>query len=73
MTTRDGGTGLGLAIVSKILEEHGGGIELLDNPDGRGGQVRLRLSKDAAKDAAKTVAPADPAPVRAAALIKERA
>jgi two-component system nitrogen regulation sensor histidine kinase NtrY len=41
MTTRDGGTGLGLAIVSKILEEHGGGIELLDNPSGRGGRVRM--------------------------------
>ncbi|WP_046863870.1 sensor histidine kinase NtrY-like [Microvirga massiliensis] len=45
MTTRDGGTGLGLAIVSKILEEHGGGIELLDNPAGRGGQVRIRIPK----------------------------
>ena len=42
MTTREGGTGLGLAIVSKILEEHGGGIELRDNParlDGTGAQV----------------------------------
>ncbi|MCA0201712.1 MAG: DUF4118 domain-containing protein, partial [Proteobacteria bacterium] len=27
------GTGLGLAIVGKILEDHGGGIELLDRPD----------------------------------------
>jgi two-component system nitrogen regulation sensor histidine kinase NtrY len=67
MTTRDGGTGLGLAIVSKILEEHGGGIELLDNPERRGGQVRLWLSKTA-------VSPADPAPARAAAALhKERA
>jgi two-component system nitrogen regulation sensor histidine kinase NtrY len=41
MTTRDGGTGLGLAIVGKILEDHGGRIELLDNPAGRGGRVRL--------------------------------
>jgi two-component system nitrogen regulation sensor histidine kinase NtrY len=41
MTTREGGTGLGLAIVGKILEDHGGRIELLDNPDGRGGRVRL--------------------------------
>jgi two-component system nitrogen regulation sensor histidine kinase NtrY len=41
MTTREGGTGLGLAIVAKILEEHGGGIELADNPQGRGGRVRM--------------------------------
>ena len=44
-TTRDGGTGLGLPIVAKIFEEHGGGIELLDNPEvengGRGARVRL--------------------------------
>jgi two-component system, NtrC family, nitrogen regulation sensor histidine kinase NtrY len=43
MTTREGGTGLGLAIVGKIFEEHGGGIELLDNPEGRGACVRIRL------------------------------
>ena len=42
MTTRAGGTGLGLAIVGKILEEHGGGVELLDRLDGlRGARVRL--------------------------------
>ncbi|WP_375465373.1 ATP-binding protein [uncultured Methylobacterium sp.] len=45
MTTREGGTGLGLAIVSKVLEEHGGGIELNDNPAGRGGQVRMRVPR----------------------------
>ncbi|WP_406858099.1 PAS domain-containing sensor histidine kinase [Alsobacter sp. KACC 23698] len=42
MTTREGGTGLGLAIVAKILEDHGGGIELLDNPGvPMGGLVRM--------------------------------
>lgn len=51
MTTREKGTGLGLAIVKKILEEHGGGIELLDAPrdtaessGGRGATVRLTLA-----------------------------
>ena len=57
MTTRDGGTGLGLAIVSKILEDHGGGIELLDNPAGRGGRVRMWISRT---NEAATVADAAP-------------
>jgi two-component system nitrogen regulation sensor histidine kinase NtrY len=61
MTTREGGTGLGLAIVSKILEEHGGGIELADNPAGRGGRVRLwfrNVSADADKEASASPAAA---------------
>ena len=45
MTTREGGTGLGLAIVGKILEDHGGGIDLLDRADAgegsRGARIRL--------------------------------
>ncbi len=44
MTTRDGGTGLGLPIVAKILEEHGGGIQLLDAPGGQGALVRMSLA-----------------------------
>ncbi len=41
MTTRAEGTGLGLPIVAKILEDHGGGIELLDAPSEQGARVRL--------------------------------
>lgn len=54
MTTREGGTGLGLAIVGKVLEEHGGGIELLDNPAGRGGLVRLHFPFETKTDKADT-------------------
>ena len=61
MTTREGGTGLGLAIVSKVLEEHGGVIELDDNPAGRGGQVRMRVPRETGPGADA----ASPAPITA--------
>jgi two-component system nitrogen regulation sensor histidine kinase NtrY len=51
MTTREKGTGLGLAVVSKIIEEHGGQLDLLDSPavaaGGRGAMVRITLPRPA--------------------------
>jgi two-component system nitrogen regulation sensor histidine kinase NtrY len=48
VTTREKGTGLGLAIVGRILEDHGGRIELSDAaekyPGQRGAWMRLRFS-----------------------------
>jgi two-component system nitrogen regulation sensor histidine kinase NtrY len=55
VTTREKGTGLGLAIVGKILEEHGGGIELRDasehEPGRRGAWVRMHFSAGATAEA----------------------
>ena len=55
MTTREKGTGLGLAIVTKIIEEHGGRIELLDSPEvqrgGHGALIRITLPALAAEAA----------------------
>jgi two-component system nitrogen regulation sensor histidine kinase NtrY len=48
VTTREKGTGLGLAIVGRVLEDHGGKIELNDasniKPGQRGAWVRLRFA-----------------------------
>jgi two-component system nitrogen regulation sensor histidine kinase NtrY len=52
VTTREKGTGLGLAIVGRILEEHGGRLELRDAaekiPGARGAWMQLRFGAEAA-------------------------
>jgi two-component system, NtrC family, nitrogen regulation sensor histidine kinase NtrY len=73
MTTREKGTGLGLAIVTKIIEEHGGKIDLLDAPEthsaGRGALVRITLPR-AATPAEQTPA-ADNKPLPAVPATQE--
>jgi two-component system nitrogen regulation sensor histidine kinase NtrY len=53
VTTRVKGTGLGLAIVKKIMEDHGGKLQLLDGETG-GASVRLTFPAE--------IVLADPAP-----------
>jgi len=55
VTTREKGTGLGLAIVGRIIEEHGGSIELRDAadkiPGQRGAWIRIRFTAAGKPDA----------------------
>jgi len=59
VTTREKGTGLGLAIVGRILEEHGGRLELRDAsekiPGARGAWMQLRFAAEALAPAEQAV------------------
>jgi two-component system nitrogen regulation sensor histidine kinase NtrY len=65
VTTREKGTGLGLAIVGRIIEEHGGSIELRDAagkiPRQRGAWLRLRFAAGGAPETDETVNSTQPA------------
>ena len=55
VTTREKGTGLGLAIVGRVLEDHGGKLEINDaaaiKPGARGAWMRLRFAVSGRADA----------------------
>jgi len=59
VTSKSGGTGLGLPITRKLVEAHGGGIELMDEP-GEGAEFVLTFPKRRASGGGRPRGTGDP-------------
>ena len=55
VTTREKGTGLGLAIVTRIMEDHGGALQLLDATERPGARAVLKLPRLKAAEPAASI------------------
>jgi two-component system nitrogen regulation sensor histidine kinase NtrY len=55
VTTREKGTGLGLAIVTRIMEDHGGALKLLDASERPGARAVLTLPRLKAVESAVSI------------------
>ena len=71
MTTRDKGTGLGLAIVARIVEQHGGIVELIDAEPDAAGRVGACVTFTLPMNNPHTAPVADSAPAPLAIVQQE--